>query len=419
MSLGPQGAIGLLLVLGGAVVGAPVVVVLGLAALVFDLARAVWSARGLDDVAYERRLGSHRAVVGDAIPLAVTVWNRKRLPLAWLRAEDAATAGVVIRERALVPSEDAGTALRNAWSLAPFERVVRHFTIEASRRGVHELGPVRLTVGDLFAAQAGALDVEAVDRWVVRPRSVPVHGALARERWGGDERGRRGPLEHPISYAGVRDYLPGEPLRRIHGPASARLGRPVVKRFDPAREREVLLALDIQTVPGAAWEATYIDDAVEGLCVAAASIARRLRDEGASFGLAVAGYAGTARAIAYLSPSESGAQLERVLDLLARLSSFPSAPFERLLGSLPRRLRPGATVLVLTARDPAPFAPTLRRLGRLGYGVTVVRLDAGATVPAALGAPATGKAPLSGAAIATRHARLDGPWATAGSLMIT
>ena len=412
MSLGVQGAVGLLLVVGGAVLGAPLVVVLGLAALVFDLARAVWSTRGLDDVVYERRLGSHRAVVGDAIPLAITVWNRKPLPLAWLRAEDGASAAVQVRERALVPSEEAGLALRNAWSLAPWERVVRHFTIEARRRGVHELGPVRLAVGDLFAAPAAAREAGPVDRWVVRPRSVPVRGALVRERWGGDERARRGPLEHPISYAGVRDYVAGDPLRRIHGPASARLGRPVVKRFDPAREREVLLALDIQTVPGAAWEATYVDDAVEGLCVAAASIARRLRDEGASFGLAVAGYAGTARAIAYLSPSESSVQHERVLDLLARLSSFPSAPFERLLGGLPRRLRPGATVLVLTARDPAPFGPILRRLGRLGYGVTVLRLDDGASA-------ATASAPPARAGLPIRHARLDGPWQSATSLVIT
>ena len=35
--------------------------------------------------------------------------------------------------------------------------------------------------------------------------------------------------------------------------------------------------------------------------------------------------------------------------LLARLSSHPSAPFEKLLGILSRVVRPGTTVVVVTA----------------------------------------------------------------------
>jgi uncharacterized protein (DUF58 family) len=406
MSLGPQGAIGLFLVVGGSLLGAPLVVVLGLCAFGFDFARGVWRDRGLIGLVYERRLERRECVVGDAVPLTISIWNRKALPLPWVRAEDEATEGLHVRERALERGEEFGLALVNGWTLAPYERVVRHFTLVAERRGVHKLGPVRLDVGDLFAGSAGIVEVEQHDRWTVRPRSVPLHGVLVRERWAGDERARRGLLEHPISYAGVRDYAPGDPVRRIHMRTSARLGRPLVKRFDPAREREVLLALDIQTLPGPAWTAAYDDDLVEGLCVTAASIARRLRADGAAFGLAAAAWSGSPRALAYLGPSESASQLERTLDLLARLSSFPSAPFPRLLGSLPKHLRPGATVLILTARDPAPFVPAIRRLTRLGYRVTLLLHGerAEAAVP-------WRRQLLAG--VTTRFARLDGPWSTA------
>ncbi len=34
--------------------------------------------------------------------MTIEVWNRKRLPLAWLRADDDASSGVVVRERDLV-----------------------------------------------------------------------------------------------------------------------------------------------------------------------------------------------------------------------------------------------------------------------------------------------------------------------------
>ena len=404
-----QAWLGLGLVLGGGLIGAPIVVLLGLVGLLLEAARGIWVRHGLRDVVYERRLGRDRAVVGDEIPLAVSVWNRKRLPLPWLRADDAASPGTVVRERRLAAAEDGGLALRNTWTLAPFERVTRHFTIAADRRGVFDVGPATLRVGDLFAGAAGTVTTTGSARYVVRPRAVAVRGLGRPPRWGGVERAREGLLENPALFAGVREYQPGDPLRRIHARTSARLGRPVTKRFEPARERDVLIALDLQTVAGPAWQPAYDAEAVESLCVMAASIARALHADGATFGLAAAAWSGSVRPLAYLAPSEARGQLDRVLDLLARLSSHPSAPFEQLLGTLPRLLRPGATVMVLTARDPGPYLATMRRMARLGYGVGLLASgpDAGAHLA---------RARVAG--LRARVADLDGDWRTATRLTV-
>ncbi len=392
------------LVVGGSLLTVPVIVVLGLAMLLLELIRAIWSRRGLDEVTYERRLATDRAVAGDAIPLSITVWNRKRLPLAWLTAEDKAPSTVRIRERTLRDDEDFGRTLLNTWTLAPFERVIRRFHLEVPRRGPVEIGPVRLTVGDLFAGTAAQAEVDSVDHLLVRPRTIPVAGLEPTARWGGDERARRGLLEQPLSYAGVRDYRPGDPVRRIHPRTSARLGRPMVKRFDPARERAVCLALDIQTLTGPAWQAAYDDDRVEELCVVVGSLARTLRDGGAAVGLAVAGYAGSPRPIAIVRPAEQAAQVARILDVLARLSPYPSATFDRLLGALPRTLRPGAEVIAVTARDPMPYLASMRRLRAMGYGVTLLALGPSA---------ATATAQARSAGITAHTVVLDGTWATA------
>ena len=401
--------LGIALVVAGSIAGSPLVVLLGLAAAVFEGVRLVWRRRGLAAVVYERRLARDRAVVGDTVPLDVTIWNRKRLPLAWLRAEDAATAGVSVRERRFALTEDFGLALENAWTLAPFERVVRHFHLVADRRGVHAIGPVRLSVGDIFAGTAALEERSGSVRLVVRPRSVPVAGLTAAARWGGTERARRGLIEHPALYAGVRDYQPGDPLRHLHHRASARLGRPVTKRFEPARERDLLIALDIQTLEGPTWQPAYDDDLVESLCVAAASLARHLRDEGAAVGLAVAGYAGAPRPVALLAPSEASEQVPRILDVLARLSPFPSAPFETLVAGLPGALRRGAEVVVLTSRDPAPYLAALRRMRRLGFGMTVLALGPRAPIAVA-SARAVG--------FDARTVRLEGTWADATGLVV-
>ena len=397
------------LILFGSFLDVPIAVVLGVVTLVLATVRAVWARYGLDGVTYTRRLATDRTTWGDEIPMTIEVWNRKRLPLAWLRADDDSTFGVVVRERSLVEGRRGRGSLRNAWTLAPYERVVRYFNIGADRRGVFDLGPVELSVGDLFARRALSEERDLPQRFIVRPRTVATPEMERPERWGGVERVKAGLTEDPARFAGVRPYAPGDPLRRIHQRASARLGRPVTKRFEPSRDREVLIALDVQTEHGPAWDMAFDDDAVEGLYVVAASVARSLAAEHAMFGIAAAGYSGAETRLAHIPISAAPGQAERVLDLLARLSSHASAPFERLLLFIQRTARPGTTVMVLTARDPSPFVAHLRRIERSGCRVVVLACGRRAGDDAAH-ARAFG--------FAARVARLDGPWRTAETLVV-
>jgi uncharacterized protein (DUF58 family) len=396
------------LILAGTALDVPIVIVLGVFTLVVEAIREVWARYGLRDVTYVRHLATDRTTWGEDIPLTIEVWNRKPLPLAWLRADDAATHGVVIRERALIDGV-AGGVLRNVWTLAPWERVTRYFHVGAARRGVFALGPVALTVGDLVARQAATEERPSQVTFLVRPRTVTTPEMQRPERWGGVERVRAGLTEDPARFAGVRPYAPGDPLKRIHQRASARLGRPVTKRFEPSRDREVLIALDVQTEHGPAWDMTFDDEAVEGLYVVAASVARSLAAEHAMFGIAAAGYSGAETRLAHIPISAAPGQAERVLDLLARLSSHASAPFERLLLFIQRTARPGTTVMVLTARDPSPFVAHLRRIERSGCRVVVLACGRRAGDDAA-------RARAFG--FVSRVARLDGPWRTAETLLV-
>jgi len=400
----------ILLLLAGAFLDVPVAIVLSIIVLLLEVVRAVWARFGLERVTYRRILERDRMTWGEEIPTAIEVWNRKRMPLAWLRAEDVASPGVVVRERTLVIGARGGRVLRNAWTLAPFERVTRQFHVGAERRGVYELGPVGLTVGDLFAREAATGQRPAIDRFLVRPRTVPATALQRRDTWGGQDRARVGLNEDPSRFAGVREYAPSDPIRRIHPRASARLGRPVVKRFEPSRDREVLIALDVQIANGPTWGTTGDTEEIESLFVVTASIARSLALERAAFGLAAAGYHGAESRFAHLAISEAPGQLERIFDMLARLSSHPSAPFDRLLGMVLRVVRPGTTVVVVTARDPTSYLAWLRRIERAGCPVVVV-----ACVPD--GPDDAGRARSVG--LVARSVRLDGPWRTAAALAVT
>jgi uncharacterized protein (DUF58 family) len=401
---------GLVAVVVGAFAGAPGVMLVGLVAVLVGGLRSLWSRFGLRRITYERHLGTDRAVWGDEIGLDVVVWNRKPLPLAWLQAEDQVDEGVTIRERPVVRGDRTDRAvLTHTWTLAWYERVVRHLHIVADHRGSFSLHGVRLRVADLFARDVAVEERPYRQTYVVRPRSVPVRREDLDRAPIGARRARASLFHDPALFSGVRPYQPGDPLRSVHWKATARLGAPVSKRFDPSRDREILLALDVQTVEGPYWNLVHDDDLSEALCVVAASLARAALAEGSACGLAAAGFSGVRERIAYLAPSGGAGQLGRISDTLARLSVNASAPFERLLSSLAHRISPGATLVTISALDPAGFLPVLRRLARSGFHVRHVVIGPHADAWARR---------VREAGIAANIAELQPDWRTADALVV-
>ena len=326
-----RAVLGTALVVGGSLLGVPIALGLGLVLVGFELLRAVWVRRGLKGVGHRRLLGSSRIAWGEMTGLVIEVWNQSLLPISWLRVDEALSADVVVRDRDLLPGDLNDLTLRNTWSIGPRELVRRRLEIGAVRRGVFEIGPASITAGDIFALPVAEGIRPAVDRFVVWPRLVPAATTERRDRWGGVDRARSGLSEDPSRFVGIRAYAPGDPVRRIHARASARLGRPMTKRFEPSRDRDMLLVVDLEA-PTSSFDNWDIDadEPAEALIVIAASIVRSLGERHAAFGLAAAGYSGATSRLAYLPVSHAPGQMERGLDLLARLSAEPSAPFERL-----------------------------------------------------------------------------------------
>jgi uncharacterized protein (DUF58 family) len=273
--------------------------------------------------------------------------------------------------------------------------------VVANRRGVYRFGPVRLQVADLFGRDVAVESTELPDALLVRPRSVPVRLASPELAPLGETRARHGFHHDPALFAGVRPYQAGDPRRAIHWRASARMGRAVSKRFEPATQRQTLIALDMQTSNEAYWMMVYDENLLESLVVAAASIARFILDEGGAVGVAANGWSGTMARTAFVAPAGGQAQLPAVLDLLARLSVFASAPFETLLGDLPGRLAPGTSVVVVSGRQPDPVLTLEARLVASGFPVTHVALGDERVAFAST---------VRRAGLDARSANLDGGW---------
>jgi uncharacterized protein (DUF58 family) len=362
----------LLLIVAGALLGAAGLLVAGvLAGLVVGL-RSLWARFGLRSLVYERHLATHRVVWGERTELDLVVRNAKALPLPWLQVDDLVSSEAEIIGARLEPSVSQGfDVLRGTWSVGWYERVTRRLHIAGSRRGTYRFLSAELRVAGLFASATRTELRPLPDTYRVIPRLLAVRSVAIRQSpIEGAARATRGLHEEPSLFAGVRPYQPGDQLRRIHWKATARLGRTVSRRYDPARERELLLAVDIQTWPGDYWMLNWEEDLVEGLCVAALALARRHVEDGVAVGLVVNAFTARPQPTAFVPPSAAPSQVALIADVLAGVSPFASLPFHHLLAGLAQRASQGTSVLALSTQDPRGFLAVLRRLGAQGYVVS-------------------------------------------------
>ena len=365
----------------GVVADAPGVLLVATLTLGYGTLTNVWTRYGMRRVEYSRRLGTDRAVAGDSVPLDITIWNRKRLPLPWVTAEDRLGERLKVRERPEMHEDEylqGARLLRNDWALQWYERVVRHFHIDEVRRGSYRFGPVQIRVRDFLGRLASEERIELSDTLVVTPATAAVRQAEHETSPLGERRARHSLTVDPALFAGVRPFQAGDSLRLVHWRATARLGSAVSRRLEPARGRTVMLVVDVQTVDGPVL--TWDEDTFEDLTVVTASLARRLLADGASVGVAAANFAGSGQAFAWLAPRASMGQLPRAGELLARIGPVPSAPLSSLLSWLTTRMPAQTALILLTARDPSRQFATLRRMKRMGFGVELVTVgpDAGA-----------------------------------------
>lgn len=402
-----------LALVGGAVASYPIAAI-GVVVGVVGLLRWIAVDRGLRGVVIIRRLERDRVVCGDPIDLVLTVRNRDPLPIPWLRLAESLPAELELTlPDGSSPSSPTETyiggraELRNGWSLAPYRRVTRHVHLRTGHRGAYRFDEVHVSAGDLLGRTIAEEDRSMPARLIVRPRLVVTMALDARHDWQGERATRTGRIDDPSRFAGVRPYAAGDPVRRLHWRATARLGQPVVKRFDPARERDVVIVLDIETRGDDERRSTGADreraaDHLEELCIVAASLARRFEQEGAACGLAVASLSGsTRRRIVFAAPSGAAGQSGHISDMLARLGPFPSATFGALLGGMARLVRPGTQLVVLTVRDPRPWLASARRLTRSGFAVEVLNLGDAAAEHARA---------VRQVGIVARAVRLDAAW---------
>lgn len=234
------------------------------------LASFLWARQAALHVRGRRKLRFAAMQVGDELEEQITLWNRSPLPVLWAEFID----------RSSIP----GYTVSSARAAGPYSQVEWRAHTVCTRRGVYNLGPWELRTGEpfgLFLVRQVNLQFQEI---LVYPplAELPNHllahlGAMGRHR----------PLNQPLRAETivsntVRAYVPGDPLRHIHWPTTARRVDPFVKVFAPEAASNIWLVPDFD-LNGHVGEGDL--SSVEVMVTVVASLAAALLQQNLSVGL--------------------------------------------------------------------------------------------------------------------------------------
>jgi uncharacterized protein (DUF58 family) len=252
MKLTPRG-VGLLLagpalLVTGFLLGYPELTVLGsacLLAVILGVTHAVWRPR----LSVARAADPDRVMRGEASRVTLSVRNASRLRAATLVAHDRCGPRLVP-----VP------LLR----LRPGSDTVVDYPVPTDRRGVVDLGPLRVQRRDPLGLTVVSRTHGEVNRVWVYPKAHPLAAVpvgIVRSLDGRVDRVPHG----SITFDTLREYVIGDELRHVHWRTTARVGELMVREHvDTALPRLVVLLDDRRSA--------HTADSFEAACEAAASI---------------------------------------------------------------------------------------------------------------------------------------------------
>ena len=368
------------LVLAGAGFAAESVTLVSIAALVFGTGGAarLWARLSLDRVTFNRRVSERRVFVGESVDVRLAVENGKTLPVPWLELRETLPRGMPASAKTNIGHAANTQVLSRSTSLAGNDRIEWPVTLRAVHRGYFRVGPGRLRSGDLFGFFEREEPVGSpADVVIVYPRTYTLADlGLDSARPFGDLRGGNRIFEDPSRVAGVRDYEPGDAMRRVDWYATARLGRLQSRLYEPSRSQSLVIALNIPTFEHS-WQGSDPVLLERGIAVAA-SVARWASEEHYAVGLVANGSFPDADRTIYLGAGRRPDQVNRILEALATVTAFTTSAMSTALEDPRHPIPGGATVVVVAAVMPDELAGTLNRLRAEGHRVHVLKTSPGA-----------------------------------------
>lgn len=349
------------LLLMGRVLGLVELFALGVVAAALLVGSAILVGSARLELEVGRAVHPARVHVGTSSRVDLTIRNLRAsgTPVLRLRDPVSGTRGADL----LVPPLGRG------------ERTVAAYRLPTDRRGLVQIGPLDVVVGDPFgltslatvAAPTVALTVfPHVDQIDPLPYTTG-HDPLAGARQP-NSLGRTGE-----DFYALRPYVAGDDLRRIHWPSSARHDELLVRQNELPWQGRTTVLLDVR-------KAAHRGDSLEVAVSAAASIVAATARRHDLIRLVT-----TAGSDSDFAPGSD--HVEAIMEHLAVVPPSPVGSLRRSIKMLSRRSTGGALVVIVAEVPADDLRATVHLRSRYG-SLTIVHIDRSAWDPgAAVGPP--------------------------------
>jgi uncharacterized protein (DUF58 family) len=320
----------------------------------------IWSRFSLQRIGLRRSLSIDRLRVGEWVSEDLTLTNYALLPKLWVESRDLSS----------LPGHHAGRVVH----LGSRGEATWNTATRCDRRGRYRLGPIVLTASDPLGLFEQRRSVPATHEIVVYPPRVDVSEIpmpMANLSGGRVMSPNAAAAAHTI--AGIRDYHVGDPLNRISWNATARMGRMMVKEFDPDPSSDIWIILDLSETSGSpSHDAPHRvhashDEKLEYAIAVAGSLAETCLDEGRKVGLVV-----NRSMPIRIEADSSQRQWFRIFETLAVATAFGSRSLHDAILADSSKFTRNSGLIVITSRIKTDWVVAARSLVQRQVPVTAV-----------------------------------------------
>jgi hypothetical protein len=313
-----------------------------------------WSRTQRNRINLIREMRFGWSQVGDQLQERFNLDNKGWAPAPWIYVEDHSDLPGYSGSR--VTRID-GQAHRQ-W----FERGI------CERRGLFTIGPTTVYTGDPLGIFEVKIEYPATTNMMVMPPIVSLpeiqiapggkigEGVNTKRSW-----------DHTVTVSGVREYSPGDSLRYIHWPTTARRGEMFVRTFDSTPTSDQWIFLDMNQAVHAGEGENASEE--HGVILAASLMNRSLEK-----GLAV-GFGANGGKLSWFQPHFDETQKWTILRALALLE-MGDQPLDRLLDVARQTLRFRSSIIVITADLSGSWIQPVLLMRKKGIIPTIILLNA-------------------------------------------
>jgi uncharacterized protein (DUF58 family) len=293
-----------------------------------------------------RKLSSRKINAGQTLEVDILIELDGKWPLPWLVVEDTLPTRLLLQ-----------SGSNRELHFPGYHRKLRlTYSLPNMPRGKYVLGDTRLVTGDIFGLTKKEIVHKRMDEVTVYPRIIPISYWHTINKFNtGHTHAQNRMAEDSSDVIGVRDYVQGDRLSRIHWRASARTGSLKTKEFELHVTNDMMFFLNRS-------EDAYLcgsNQLFELAVTTCASLIKHAVSKKYSVGLASYG-----KERVTIAQSRSFEQYLRIIEHLAIVQADGGDEYNEAILREVNYLQRGSTIVLIT---PVLDQPLVQLIGFLEY----------------------------------------------------